>query len=505
MKRSRALLRTVSFILSVGIISSTSFVSYADAELKQTVADYEFNSSSEGWIANKGCLSTPEIKDGILSAKIIDKTDPFLTGPVIKNADASKMNTILIKMKSAKTKSLGVYFTTESSPQQDQNKFKSFSVNANDEFVVYTLFMGDVATWTGNIQTLRFDFDESETGDVIYIDYIKLGTAGESQATEVSGGTTLSKVNISFDFTNGTEGFTANTSYLTKLSASNGILNTKITGKDDPYIQKLDVKNLNADVTKVAEVTIQTNTVKTLKMYFATEGTPGFSETMTKQMSIVPGSDMQTYIFDMSNVSTWKGSVWAIRFDFDDAQAGDEIKIDSIKFGIIDENIKEELNDSVAEQQIDLRLKQAIALKIGSPKAYVFNKALQIDAANATVTPIVSEGRTLLPVRFISESLNARVNWDGITETITVNYNDKEIVLQLGKKEMYINGQKNLLDVPAQTISGRTMIPLRGLVEALGKKVFWDKRGLIVISDSDTLFDASKEIDMIDSIVKMFD
>ena len=66
---------------------------------------------------------------------------------------------------------------------------------------------------------------------------------------------------------------------------------------------------------------------------------------------------------------------------------------------------------------------------------------------------------------------------------------------------MNVNGSIITLDVPAQTIGGRTLIPLRALVEALGKQVFWDDRGLILISDAAVSYDATT----IDKIIDLLD
>ena len=126
---------------------------------------------------------------------------------------------------------------------------------------------------------------------------------------------------------------------------------------------------------------------------------------------------------------------------------------------------------------------QSVALVLGSPAAYAKGAKTYVDELNLDVSPIEQNGRTLVPVRFISEKFGANVGWDAASETVSVKMGTKEITLKIGSNEMYINGEKKILDVSAQTINDRTLIPLRALVEALGKDVFWDDRGLIIISD----------------------
>jgi hypothetical protein len=108
----------------------------------------------------------------------------------------------------------------------------------------------------------------------------------------------------------------------------------------------------------------------------------------------------------------------------------------------------------------------------------------------------------LLPVRFIAESFGAKVGWDADTQEITVIDQGKTIKLKLGSNIININGSEKTLDVPAQSINSRTFIPLRALAEAMGKKVFWDDRGLIIISNEEQIFDKTIEDYMINDVVR---
>ena len=144
---------------------------------------------------------------------------------------------------------------------------------------------------------------------------------------------------------------------------------------------------------------------------------------------------------------------------------------------------------------IKKKLYKSIALFIGESKAMVYNKGKMIDDSNKEVTPIVKDGRTLVPVRFIAESVGAEVDWNEATSTIKVVLDGTTIELVLGQKTIKVNGKESVLDVPALTENGRTLLPLRAMVEAIGKNVFWDERGLIVISDNKSLFDTNDKSD----------
>lgn len=127
--------------------------------------------------------------------------------------------------------------------------------------------------------------------------------------------------------------------------------------------------------------------------------------------------------------------------------------------------------------------KESVTLFIGSPRAVALGKKTFVDPDNLDVTPLVVDDRTLVPVRFIAESFGAKVGWDGNTQTVTVESAGKTITLVIDSKKMTVGSETVELDVPAQTINDRTLIPLRAIVEALGKQVFWDERGLIVMSE----------------------
>ncbi|WP_179132281.1 MULTISPECIES: copper amine oxidase N-terminal domain-containing protein [unclassified Paenibacillus] len=90
--------------------------------------------------------------------------------------------------------------------------------------------------------------------------------------------------------------------------------------------------------------------------------------------------------------------------------------------------------------------------------------------------PVMKGGRVLVPLRSIFEGLDATVEYTNRTKTIKASRGDQEVSLTLGSKTAYINGEAIALDVPANTIKGNTMVPIRFVSEAFGEKVFWNSR-----------------------------
>ena len=155
---------------------------------------------------------------------------------------------------------------------------------------------------------------------------------------------------------------------------------------------------------------------------------------------------------------------------------------------------------SVPEQ-----VKNAVVLKIGSSNALNNGKTVKVDPNNSAVMPNIINSRTLVPARFISESFGGEVGWDDATRTVTIKLGGKTVTMVLDNNELMIDGEvAATMDVPAQSIEGRTMVPLRALCEtALSKKVFWDPKGLIVISDTDNILDSANDAGTIDTILSI--
>jgi len=88
---------------------------------------------------------------------------------------------------------------------------------------------------------------------------------------------------------------------------------------------------------------------------------------------------------------------------------------------------------------------------------------------------INSDNRTLVPARFVSEALGAKVDWDAAARQVTVNYENKKIVLIIGSGTARVNDKLVHLDTTATLVNNRTMVPLRFVSECLGAKVDWDQ------------------------------
>jgi len=87
---------------------------------------------------------------------------------------------------------------------------------------------------------------------------------------------------------------------------------------------------------------------------------------------------------------------------------------------------------------------------------------------------IIKNKSTLVPMRGIFEELGASIEWNAADKTVLAVKGDRQIKLKIGDTNAIINGQKVTLSTPPQIIGGRTLVPLRFVSEALGAKVSWD-------------------------------
>ena len=89
--------------------------------------------------------------------------------------------------------------------------------------------------------------------------------------------------------------------------------------------------------------------------------------------------------------------------------------------------------------------------------------------------PLIIEGRTLIPVRAVAEVLGAEVNWNHEYYQVEIKKGDVNIILPVNYHTAYIGLDATELDVPAQIVNERTMVPLRFIAEAFEINVEWEE------------------------------
>ena len=106
---------------------------------------------------------------------------------------------------------------------------------------------------------------------------------------------------------------------------------------------------------------------------------------------------------------------------------------------------------------------------LGAGSVIVKNNLIKFEAP-----PYIKGGKTLVPLRAITEELGAEVVWDPETQSVTVSRDGIDVVITINDTIVYVDGVETEVDVPAEATCGRTYVPLRFLAEVFGLEVDWD-------------------------------
>ncbi len=130
------------------------------------------------------------------------------------------------------------------------------------------------------------------------------------------------------------------------------------------------------------------------------------------------------------------------------------------------------LNEDSIIRQItidDMKTRKVGQLQIGNDKAYVKGEEIKLDAI-----PYVVDGSTLVPIRVISQMANADVEWNEETREVTFYDEFDMIVVQIGNKIATVNGYEIEMPVAPEINNGRALVPLRFISESLYADVEYD-------------------------------
>ena len=91
------------------------------------------------------------------------------------------------------------------------------------------------------------------------------------------------------------------------------------------------------------------------------------------------------------------------------------------------------------------------------------------------VKPFINlDNRTMVPLRFVSNELGASVDWDAELKKVTISQAGKTIVLIIGDNFAYVNGERVEFDTAAAIVESRTVVPVRFISQTFGADVLWD-------------------------------
>ncbi|MCL2360685.1 MAG: stalk domain-containing protein [Defluviitaleaceae bacterium] len=114
-----------------------------------------------------------------------------------------------------------------------------------------------------------------------------------------------------------------------------------------------------------------------------------------------------------------------------------------------------------------------IMMFIGNPFMNVNNVWEGIDPPNNNTAPVITAGRTMVPVRAIVEAMGGTADWNSSDRRADLRSHGNHVQMWLGQRNVRVNGVQNEMDVVPQVVNGRTLIPLRFVAEFLGQQAEW--------------------------------
>lgn len=94
--------------------------------------------------------------------------------------------------------------------------------------------------------------------------------------------------------------------------------------------------------------------------------------------------------------------------------------------------------------------------------------------------PTMVNNRVLLPISNLIKEFGGSTTWNGSQKKVTITLHSRKVVLTLDSRKAFVNGDQVKLDVPPTTIDGRTMVPLRFISDNLGLQLVWDQKNQII-------------------------
>ncbi|MGG3278962.1 copper amine oxidase N-terminal domain-containing protein [Paenibacillus solani] len=145
-------------------------------------------------------------------------------------------------------------------------------------------------------------------------------------------------------------------------------------------------------------------------------------------------------------------------------------------------------------------MKRKMAFLLMSVLMLLSISAVPVSAAQAKVTvkvdgktvkfpdaqPYTEGSRVMIPVRFVSESLGAKVKYNKTTSgsrvkrIVNIQLDGKKIEMEVNSDAVLVDSKIVKLDVPARMQQDRVFVPIRFVSEALGADVKWNQSQKLV-------------------------
>jgi uncharacterized protein YvpB len=127
-----------------------------------------------------------------------------------------------------------------------------------------------------------------------------------------------------------------------------------------------------------------------------------------------------------------------------------------------------------------------IDLYIGSNQVMINDTVQQMDSTNPNIVPVLDNGRTLVPIRFLASIFGGTITWHAENQSVSILLKDQEFHFTIDSKLVLYNGVPYQMDAAAKLLQNRTYIPIRTICNLLGKQIQY-QNGLVEITDAQSI------------------
>ncbi len=166
---------------------------------------------------------------------------------------------------------------------------------------------------------------------------------------------------------------------------------------------------------------------------------------------------------------------------------GDTAPVGRFNYHYIEEASQDKTPENefiVPYKQLHDMVKYDIVMAINEPKGFLSGDVEYIDPKNHAVTPIIVNDKTMVPIRYIVEAIDATVEWNDETSTAVISHGNNKISIKEGESQLKVNKRPRSLQSPAITVNDRLYVPLRDIVESLELECYWHDAGIIIIGET---------------------
>ncbi len=117
---------------------------------------------------------------------------------------------------------------------------------------------------------------------------------------------------------------------------------------------------------------------------------------------------------------------------------------------------------------------KALTINLTLGKSDITVNGIKSPIDNQGTTPILLNNRTLLPIRAVIEAMGGSVEWNNDERIVTLTLGERKLHLRIDSSTIWDSGKSYVLDAAPIIVGGRTMVPVRAVVEYFGADVEWD-------------------------------